>query len=67
MILHITLNGKPYPQPRVKVGKFGSYYSAKHKSKLKDTAAGTNSWMADYYRTHRNIYYNDITMPKAIT
>ena len=39
MILHITLDGKPYPQPRVKVGKFGSYYSAKHKAKLKDTAA----------------------------
>tara|TARA_R100000655_G_scaffold24827_1_gene50358 strand:- start:742 stop:1173 length:432 start_codon:yes stop_codon:yes gene_type:complete len=39
MILEIILDGKPYPQPRVKVGKFGSYYSSKHKAKLKETEA----------------------------
>jgi len=37
MILRIVLPGKPYPQPRVKVGKFGSYYNKKHKDKLKET------------------------------
>ena len=38
MILDIVLPGKPYPQPRVKVGKFGSYYSKKHQTKMKETA-----------------------------
>ena len=38
MTLKIILTGKPYPQPRVKVGKFGSYYSKKHQTKMKETA-----------------------------
>lgn len=36
-IMKIILTGKPYPQPRVQVGKFGSYYSKKHKVKSKET------------------------------
>ena len=36
-MIKIILTGKPYPQPRVKVGKFGSYYSKKHHAKLKET------------------------------
>ncbi len=38
MILTIKLLGKPYPQPRVKVGRFGSYYNKKHQLKMKETA-----------------------------
>ena len=36
-IMKIILTGKPYPQPRVQVGKFGSYYSKKHQIKFKET------------------------------
>ena len=36
-MIKIILTGKPYPQPRVQVGKFGSYYSKKHKVKSKET------------------------------
>jgi len=37
MILDIILIGNPYPQPRVQVGKFGSYYSRRHKAKSQQT------------------------------
>ena len=36
-MIKIILTGKPYPQPRVQAGKFGSYYNKKHKVKSKET------------------------------
>mgnify|MGYP001175694726 CR=1 FL=1 len=50
MKLHITLPGKPYPQPRVRVGKFGAYYTNDHKDKVRitsdflRTSAETQKW-----------------------
>ena len=38
MIFHITLPGKPYPQPRIKVGRFGSYYPKGHTAKWQKSA-----------------------------
>ena len=34
----ITLPGKPYPQPRVRHGKFGIYYSNEHRDKVTATS-----------------------------
>jgi len=38
MKYHITLPGKPYPQPRIRVSKFGAYHSKEHREKVKVTS-----------------------------
>jgi len=38
MRLEITLPGKPYPQPRIRVSKFGAYHPKEHKQKIKKTS-----------------------------
>ena len=34
----ITLPGKPYPQPRIRVSKFGAYHTKDHRDKVKVTS-----------------------------
>jgi Holliday junction resolvase RusA-like endonuclease len=38
MKLHVTLPGKPYPQPRARYSKFGLYYPTEHRQKVQETS-----------------------------
>ena len=66
MILRITLPGKPYPQPRIRKGRYGTYYPKGHQERCKKTSSFLNvcATQQHWEKTERPVKVTIITVSK---